>query len=401
MKRLVAAVAALGALAVIPFSAAADEPGPLSAETLATMTPEAQGRLLEPLRAAADGAISVGQEQYADIFTSAEMSADYTTLHVYLTDTSQADVFIRQVHAKYPKINTKLLDVKQGKNSQAAMKSEALRYVANESLPFKVYSAAFAVDGGGVTLSVDKPSSASGFLASRESLDKTAVALEIRVEQGSEGRLLATRENDSAPFYAGAALDWIDADRANCTSGMPSISTWDGRQWLVTAGHCYPVGQHVWTHGGTYVGQVKDKRPDIDAAFIETTTRANTWDGTDAAGYARALNGVRHTAVGDMVCNLGYNIKVMCNIRTAGVNVWSAGDVGVMGMVGGQVDGYLAAVGGDSGGPIITVNDPNSRQLNGMVSIGFYCDDIKRCRSVGWISAATIQDVFAVRLNFA
>ncbi|MFZ3474755.1 hypothetical protein ACODT3_02285 [Streptomyces sp. 4.24] len=73
----------------------------------------------------------------------------------------------------------------------------------------------------------------------------------------------------------------------------------DGRQWLVTAGHCYGLGGTVHTAGGTRVGTVGAKLDDIDSAFIETPTSRHTWDGLDAQGYTRSLNGVRNAAVGD------------------------------------------------------------------------------------------------------
>ncbi|MGC0422054.1 hypothetical protein [Embleya sp. AB8] len=399
IKRLSAAVVAFAAIAVMPYSATAETPAPLSADVLAAMSPEAQGRLLEPLRVAADGVVRVGRDLRADIYTSAEMSADYKVLKVYLTDTSQSDAFIAQVHKKYPKLDTKLIVVNQGKNSEASMIREASIFLDDKTLPFEVYSASLAGDGGGITLSVSDPGSASSFLTAAKGRNRTASpALDIRVEKGQAGKLLS-RENDFPPFYAAGAFGvGSSPERANCTSGIPTISTWDGRQWLVTAGHCYDVGTQVYTHGGTYVGQVKAKDPNVDAAFIEAETSAFTWDGNDENGYTRALNGARSTVAGDFVCNLGYNTKVMCNIRTAGSNIWPVNGTNIVGSVGGQWDGYYAATSGDSGGPIITINDANSRQINGTVSTGFYCDG-RNCKSVGWPSAVAIMDQFSVRLN--
>nr|WSW57386.1 S1 family peptidase [Streptomyces sp. NBC_00998] len=91
----------------------------------------------------------------------------------------------------------------------------------------------------------------------------------------------------------------------------------DSRQWLVTAGHCYGLGETVYTAGGNRVGTVGAKLDDLDSAFIETPTSRYTWDGVDAQGYTRYLNGVRNAAVGDYTCQLGYTSKVVCNTRTA------------------------------------------------------------------------------------
>ncbi|MFI1585579.1 hypothetical protein [Embleya sp. NPDC020630] len=399
IKRLAAAVVAFAALATIPYSASADTPTELSAAVLAGMSPEEQGRVLEPLRVVADGVVTVGRDLRADIYTSAEMSADYKALNVYLTDTSQADAFIAQVHKKYPNADTKLIVVKQGKNSEASMVREASLLLDDKTLPFEVYSASFAGDGGSITLSVNDPGNANSYLVSAKGRNRTAApTLDVRVEKGAAAKPL-TRENDFAPFYAGGALGvGSSPERSFCTSGIPTISTWDNRQWLVTAGHCYDVGAQVYTHGGNYVGQVRAKDPNVDAAFIEAETSDYTWDGYDTNGYMRGLNGARSTVAGDYVCNLGYNTKVMCNIRVAGSNIWPVNGTNIVGSVGGQWDDYYAATGGDSGGPIITINDTNTRQINGTVSTGFRCDNVA-CKSVGWPSAVAIMNAFSVRLH--
>ncbi|WP_406300105.1 hypothetical protein OG948_33680 [Embleya sp. NBC_00888] len=319
---------------------------------------------------------------------------------MYLTDTSQADAFVAQVRKTYPKADTKLIVVKQGRNSEASMVREASRLLDDKTLPFQVYSASFAGDGGSITLAVNDPGNASNYLASAKGRDRTvSPTLDVRVEKGEAAKPLS-RENDSAPFYAGSALGvGSSPERASCTSGIPTISTWDNRQWLVTAGHCYNVGAQVYTHGGTYVGQVKAKDPNVDAAFIEAETSDYTWDGYDTSGYIRGLNGARSTVAGDWVCNLGYNTRVMCNIRVAGSNIWPVNGTNIVGSVGGQWDDDIAATAGDSGGPIITINDTDTRRINGTVSTGFRCVNDRDCESVGWPSAVAIMNAFSVRLH--
>jgi hypothetical protein len=82
-----------------------------------------------------------------------------------------------------------------------------------------------------------------------------------------------------------------------------------------------------------FIGQVKYKLPGVDSAFIETPTYRRTWDGLDSTGYSRYLNGVRNVAVGDFTCQLGYNSKVVCNIRTvyAGNAGWNVNRTTVWG----------------------------------------------------------------------
>jgi hypothetical protein len=331
------------------------------------------------------------------------MTSDYRAVNVYLTDVSQGPAFIAAVRATNPKADTRLLKVVQGKKSRQQLRKTISDIVSRTDLPFTVSMAGSSVDGGIIELGVDNPTAAQTYLASPDVARRRAAtdATEIRVKQAPSSKPLS-RWNDSSPFYAGAALGPASGSESRCTSGIPAISTWDGRQWLVTAGHCYNVGTQVWAAGGNYIGQVMFNRPDLDAAFIETRTNRYTWDGLDAAGYTRYLNGVRNVAVGDFTCQLGYNSKVVCNIRTtyAGSLSWNVNGTAVWGSQGVPQNGGVVVRGGDSGGPVITINDAYSRQLNGIVSVGWGCSTGKICTTaVGWIDVWSIFNGFAIKLN--
>ncbi|MEO3974090.1 hypothetical protein [Streptomyces sp. CAU 1734] len=402
-------IALAGALALLPLMTASAEAGttsaaaPLTADAVAAMTPEQQGRVLEPLRLAADAAAGVGLGVRADIYTQVELAPTYRSVNVYLTDTSRGRDFLAEVRRANPEVNTRLINIVRGKNTRQELKKEVERITSREDLPFRVTLAGSSTDGGTVELSVDKPAAARKWLASPAVANKRKAesATPVRISQGTPAKALS-RENDTAPFYAAAALGPGSGGRSRCTSGIPAISTWDGRQWLVTAGHCYNVGDHVPALGGNYIGQVKYKRPEVDSAFIETRTNRYTWDGVDAQGYVRYLNGVRNVAVNDFTCQLGYNSKVVCNIRTthAGNLSWYVNGVLVWGSFGVPHYGGVVGRGGDSGGPVITVNDPNSRQLNGIISIGTGCSPVKDCTGgVGWVDVWSIFNNFAIKLN--
>lgn len=399
------ALAIAGALAVLPIAGVSAQAAPqaLSADVVAAMSPERQGKVLEPLRVAADAVARVGQGARADIYTQVEMAADYRKINVYLTDVRQGRDFIAAVAKLEPKVDTRLITIVQGKKTWLQVREELLAVSSRSDLPFTVVLAGSSVDGGTVELAVDKPEAARAHFASATvARQRSATAApEIRISKAPTTKLL-TRWNDTAPFYAGAALGPASGGQSYCTSGIPAISTWDGRQWLVTAAHCYGVGANVYTAGGNFIGQVKYTRPAIDSAFIEARTNRYTWDGVDATGYTRYLNGVRNVAVGDFTCQLGYNSKVICNIRTtqAGTASWSANGTTVRGSWGVPHSGGVVGRGGDSGGPVIYINDPNSRQLNGIISVGSGCDANKVCTGgLGWVDVWSIFNDFAIKLN--
>ncbi|MEU5976214.1 hypothetical protein [Streptomyces sp. NPDC047315] len=403
MRRCVAVAGALALLPLMTVAAHAKDDRPLSADVLAAMSPEQQGKVLAPLRAAADAAAQVGRGALADVYTQVELAPDYRSVRVYLTDVSQRSRFLSAVRKSAPAVDTGLIEVRRGKKTRTALMAEMTALTDRKDLPFSVTMAGASVDGGTIHLAVDDASAARSYFASPAvaAQRESAAATPVAVSAGTPSAALS-RENDFAPFYAGAALGPGFAGRSQCTSGIPAISNWDGRQWLVTAGHCYNVNAQVYALGGNYVGQVKFKRPEIDSAFIETRTNRFTWDGVDAQGYTRYLNGVRNVAVNDFTCQLGYNSKVVCNIRTvyAGNANWPIDGTTVWGSYGVPHAGGIVGRGGDSGGPVITINDPNSRQLNGIISYGTGCTPAKECSGgVAWVDVWSIFNGFAIKLN--
>ncbi|MER5866212.1 hypothetical protein [Kitasatospora sp. NPDC002040] len=403
IRRILAVTAVLAVLPLTAASADADAPQPLSAAAVAALSPEQQGRVLEPLRVVADAVATVGQGSRADIYTQVELASDYRSVNVYLTDVGEARSFLGAVHQVNPKADTGLVHVRPGKKSRQQLKRETDAILADPALPFTVALAGSTVDGSAIELSVDNPAAARAYLATpavAAARSAAGPATPVRVAQGAPSRPLS-RWNDSSPFYAGAALGPASGAESYCTSGIPAVSTWDGRQWLVTAGHCYNVNDYVYTAGGTYIGQVKYDLPAIDSVFIEAPTLRYTWDGTDAAGYTRYLNGVRNVAVNDFTCQLGYNSKVVCNIRTvyAGNASWNVNGTTVNGSYGVPNGGGIVGRGGDSGGPVIYLNDPNSRQLNGIISVGYGCGASGCTTGLGWVDVSTIFNTFAIKLN--
>ncbi|MDT3395184.1 hypothetical protein RKE29_00695 [Streptomyces sp. B1866] len=402
IRRILAVVAVLAVLPLMAASAGADTPRPLSAAEVAAMSPARQGEVLAPLRVVADAVAQVGQGARADIYTQVEMASDYRSVNVYLTDVVQAGTFLAAVRRANPKADTALVTVRQSKKSRQRLKKEIDALLADPALPFQVELAGTSVDGGTIELAVNDPAAAKAYLAAPAVAAERSAAggTPVRITQGAASRPLS-RWNDTSPFYAAAALGPASGTQSYCTSGIPAVSTWDGRQWLVTAGHCYNVNDYVYTAGGNYIGQVKYDLPAIDSVFIETPTFRYTWDGTDAAGYTRYLNGVRNVAVNDFTCQLGYNSKVVCNIRTvyAGNASWNVNGTTVWGSYGVPNNGGIVGRGGDSGGPVIFINDPNSRELNGIVSVGYGCDASGCSTGLGWVDVWSIFNTFAIKLN--
>ncbi|MFC8825948.1 hypothetical protein ACFT9I_11395 [Streptomyces sp. NPDC057137] len=392
VKYGVLAAAALLVLPLAAHQASAGESGAYSDSRMAAMTPEEQAKILTPLRQAAQSATAVGREQRQDVFTGAEIAPGYQGVNVYLTDPAEKESFLQEMRRSAIKPGSARITFKQGLHTRTEL-HKTIKSLHSQTLKqsFSIVGASAAVDGSGITVLADDLGAADTYFGARRS------AIPVEVKQGSAVKPMS-REDDSAPYYAGAALNGSIGGPSYCTSGIPAVSTWDGRQWLVTAGHCYNVNDVVRTNGGRVVGSVWAKLPEWDAAFIEAPTNRRTWDGYDATGYSRYLNGVGSTVNNDWTCQLGYNTKVMCNLKVINHEQFytlSGTTTQIKGVYALQQDGVDAVTPGDSGGPVVTINNPDSRQMNGIVSAASFTD----IRAIYWVDAVDIFNAFAIKLN--
>ncbi|NXY96099.1 hypothetical protein HYE82_17245 [Streptomyces sp. BR123] len=372
---------------------------PLSQDDLDRMTVQQKLDVLNPLRLVGSAVQQVGRDQRQDVFTGVRIAPSHRSVELFLTDVNQKDSFLARVKRLEPKADLRLVDVKAAPSTRVELRNHIKQLKdLGPQLPFDIQGIGHSVDGTQIQVMASDAGRAQAYFAAGPAAlrgnGKPTPRYEVLQGQPQRGSrpLLYTRQNDSAPYYAGAALDNVGSTLARCTSGIPAVSTWDGRQWLVTAGHCYAEGNAVHTNGGRYVGNVWRVLPHVDAAFIETPTYRRTWDGFDTAGYSRYLNGVRSNLVNDEVCQLGYNSRVVCGIRVTNVEY---DHFGVITTVGVQKDGFTAARGGDSGGPVVTVNHPDSRQLNGIIRGGWQGYPAW----VVWVDVWDIFNAFAIKLN--
>jgi hypothetical protein len=263
-----------------------------------------------------------------------------------------------------------------------------------------------APDYRSVNVYLTDPDRRAAFLDAVREVDPEADTQLLNVRRSAKSRQQLRREMTALvtrrdlPFTIEVATSTVDGSAIELGVEDPKAA----QEYLARPAVAQQLGDVVLTGGGSRVGPVGAKLADIDSAFIDTRTSRYTWDGLDAQGYTRRLNGVRNAAVGDFVCQLGYGSKVVCNIRTthSGDAAWVTQGTPVFGSVGVPHSGGAVARTGDSGGPVITINDPNSRQLNGMVVAGFGCTIIggeKVCSvQVGWIEVLDVFDRFSLTL---
>ncbi|GAA4991331.1 hypothetical protein GCM10023205_74150 [Yinghuangia aomiensis] len=374
----------------------------LTVEQVAAMAPEEQAKVLNPLRVVAEAAIQVGRNVFPDIYTSTALGSGYRSVDVYITDLGRSAAFEQALEKFRPGLDMGILRFVQAKASEKAQAAAIQALYDQVGRPFSIYSAGIAADGG-LQLSVDDAATAERYLSSAEARSRiSGIEVGVQIDSGRPVKQ-TSRENDTTPFWGGAALGPSPSGSpgvSQCTSGIPAVSTWDGLEWLVTAAHCYPLFYSVSTMGGNPIGNVTYENQQFDAALIAAPTGKSVWDCCVPGVEYRPLNGPASKPLGDLVCQMGYNSRVVCGLWiTNTYKTYPQNGTTVVGIGAVQLDFQTAARGGDSGGSVITVNDPDSRQINGIVSGIEWCSGSSNYCTLIYIDVMNIFNTFALSLH--
>ena len=102
---------------------------------------------------------------------------------------------------------------------------------------------------------------------------------------------------DTRPFWGGAAIFRPDGGR--CTTSFV-VKNSAGTRFMVTAGHCGPVGTLWHTAGGLYMGQTVSRPsfPAYDMALIGNDSYGSYIYMGDVAGYGSKVLGAGDPVVG-------------------------------------------------------------------------------------------------------
>jgi hypothetical protein len=404
---------------------------------IGTMAPATQAALLDPLRAIAGALSDVGKGRGADdVFTSAVIDANHDVVNLYLTDTTRAARLIQASKSANPSIDTNLIRIHQATYSLAAMHGALTAYFAVRH-SYAVYAISAAPDGSGLKIEVDNTATAiradhtaaeigaagNAFATRPDSAVRSHVAsaaskAPIVKRWFSRGSARHTKSatwnnvkwHDSSPFIGG---DVITNGSGHCTTGLPAVRKSDGRPVMVTAAHCFGVGQRIYTAAGTtwswsngrlgnYVGTVTSRNLGWDAELLVGAN--NNADESDVNWWI-PLTSVRYSYLGDWVCHSGarsasFGHSTPCGIKVTKQDLWFpvAGHFarGVEGVD--EVHGW-GSVNGDSGATVwAATGNANARQARGIVSSGGldWTADQER---VDWTEAPDILNAYGLKLN--
>lgn len=372
---------------------------------IAAMDPDAQARLLEPLRRAAAALDFQGRRKWAPTYAGVDIDAADDAVDLFATDSLAAAQLISAARRAVPDARWGGVRTHAARYSRTRLDAAA-RAVLSDPRAGAVRAVAVRTDSSGLDVEV-----AASRLPAGLSNDANGVSLAARTVKGTSTKSWAQAKwHDVAPFIGGDQL--TRAGRSYCTAGLPAVRRSDLKPVMITAAHCFATGTRIYTGAGkagaygnglvgSYLGTVGAKIRHWDAE--EVVGANNNADESDTSGW-KPLSSTAYSYVGDYVCQNGAASFYLHHPTPCGIKV-TDGDVyfRVAGYIARGVEGIDVAHGwgshnGDSGATVFSVQSRNRRQARGIVSSGGL-DDTSDQRRVDWTEAVDIFDAFGLKLN--
>lgn len=356
-----AAVVAAGVLSAGVSSAGADPSKPVVADPapFSYASPADRERMERqaPLIAAADliekAAEQDRQKDHGSGYTSIELGADSVIVHwkgaVPGAVRAAADAAGRDVP----------VEVKAAKHSKTELDAAEKRI--QEELTRRP----------GLDFSMEIPADGSGVVLNTEGTVEDAkrkvpyVGLPVRVQQKKNPKPAFSRLADTAPFWGGARIT-RPATGALCTSGF-GVSNSYGSKFILTAGHCGPVGS-AWSNGNQSlnIGNAYSRHTAYDVMLIPANAGGRIYDGGVGTNeFSKDVVGAANVHMGEWLCASGSVSGAVCGFEINSFSVsYCSGMTGVWvcysDLVSApQKNGMVGVRSGDSGGPVFNLSGPN------------------------------------------
>ncbi|NUU25148.1 MAG: hypothetical protein HOV68_27145 [Streptomycetaceae bacterium] len=372
-----------------------------------------------PLNDVAQALGEQGRGDFADVYGNLVVDEPARSVTLYATDTARAARLVAAAKAAHRGIDTSLVKVAPAAYTKRALHEQAEKIVAAAGTTSDgpaVYSAAVNPDASGVTVTAKQ--SAIGALP--RSLAERGVTGSVPVTYlpGSPVRPTTWRWNDGRPQIGGDVLIGpISGGKVGqCTSGIAAENP-AGRDYLITAAHCYSQGTRVtgeggptpgkWTFtAGNEIGRISHVAGQWDAEAVDTGlsdgkgSKSAAADQPEGRWYPVTSTGFSYN--GQSVCHNGarsyYDGRgVPCGITVDSDDVtyqlkWHDGTWVTVRGVHGTASAY-GCTNGDSGALVFTLTGADARQARGIVSAR------QNTRDLFWTEAPDILKAFGMQLN--
>ncbi len=348
---------------------------------------EAQRPLVAGAEAVEDAAALVGRAGFAGV----TLEVEACKIHVYwdgplpslvtavveeLRETMGVDVHTedRFTHAELSAVAAELIDYPY-RGSQAGVRVTAV----------SVRPEGTHVDVSVWPLSPVPPADPELAAAQAQQLWRSA-GLPVVVEAEPPSPV-ASRWDDRSPWIAGARHHTAPAGRL-CSTGWP-LGQDSGSRFILVAAHCAlaAYGTPVGT-GTRVIGRIWGRDTSLDAALVEVTNpdrvSPRTWDGgvhdvvapigvNDDPEFTKEIEDWDGTFDGQWLCTSGAFTGAHCDIKVIepDVSYWNGSFTVRKSATAKQVNGLVAMGAGDSGGPVFSLTDGDTRVVAvGMIAAG-------------------------------
>jgi hypothetical protein len=374
------------------------------------MTPLQQQVLQWPLMAVVTPIQAVGSTAMRSIYWGTALDTPAHVVDLYVTDPSRAAALIAAARKRDPGLDTSLIRVMRTAYSMATLTAAGKRVLAADlagRLPFKLIAVGQLDRGASLRLQVTDAAQARRFsyvplksLGGRSLTELAGVRLTFQQVYGA-GPL--SRENDSLPFIGGDGLR--DPLTGEYCSGGIAVENSSGRDFLITAAHCFPSGDTVTTFNGTtHVGIPYRYNLNYDAEIIDTGKSNGAGTNADEGEYNTPGGGIKYYlvtgvnaawSVGQVFCQDGVfsyddGYGVPCNLRVSGTVTdaftGANGAETVTEIEANSDNGSPTVVFGDSGAVVFNVVSATARYAAGLQSYGKDCTN-DHCQTTDFVWA--------------
>lgn len=252
--------------------------------------------------------------------------------------------------------------VRPARYSLAELKGAERKFMAYvKSTRGAVFGVRVPVDGSGLVAQTTEPPTAAKASALRTAA-LGASGVEVRMER-SEPPVITARQDDVPGFYGGGRL--TTPSGGGCSTGFAVIE--GATEGILTAGHCGNVGGTFLNgNGSRTVGQASEENVAHDLLLIPGDGFGRIFDGgglkafETRSQFTKAVSGWGSTFANEWVCQSGMTSGAVCNIQNSS-NVsfsYCASNTGecYSDLVLANKTNGVAVRGGDSGGPVFTLD---------------------------------------------
>ena len=194
------------------------------------------------------------------------------------------------------------------------------------------------------------------------SLATVAMGVPVHVVPGVAAVTATGRDNDFAPFNAGGYM-LSPSTGTTCSSGFAIFRS--GATHTTTARHCNKNDYRDRAASNRYGTGVANSS-DGGGRELSATGAALAFDGPyNSNNFWKTVIGYEDLAVSHFVCTGGGNSGEHCNIKVTNLRVSFNDGFGSFSTIEGvqQTSGKIAAIQGDSGGPVISLTNTSSGQV--------------------------------------